>query len=88
MFFEVGSETTTVSEKTVFIKDELPRLGARWDGNARVWRIPAARTDELVKVCEEKQIRAVEVGADKPNQSQSGIWPRENANQSCKEQKG
>jgi recombination protein RecT len=71
MFFEVGTETTTVSGKTVHLRDELPRIGAKWDGNARVWRMPAARTDELVKACEGKQIRAVEVGAEKRNESQS-----------------
>jgi hypothetical protein len=39
-------------------------LGGKWDSEARVRRIPTERTHELVAACEEKQIRAAEVGAD------------------------
>jgi recombination protein RecT len=61
VFFEVGEKLTVVSGQTLHIKDDLPKLGAKWDGDARVWRMPAARTNELVAVCEEKRIHAVEV---------------------------
>lgn len=47
------------------LKDVLPKLGAKWDSDARVWRMPAARSYELVAACKEKGIHAVEVGADK-----------------------
>lgn len=77
VFFEVGEKNTVVSGHTLHIKDDLPKLGGKWDGNARVWRMPAARTDELVELCEKKQIPAVEVGADKPKETASELlWPR------------
>jgi recombinational DNA repair protein RecT len=63
VFFEVGEKLTVVSGHTLHIKDDLPKLGAKWDSDARVWRMAAARTDELLAVCQEKQIPAVEVGA-------------------------
>src|SRR5262249_35417470 len=62
VFYEVGNESTIVSGRTMAIKDVLPKLGGKWDGDARVWRMPAARTHELVTVCEEKQIPIAEVG--------------------------
>jgi recombination protein RecT len=65
VFFEVGKEHTVVSGHTLHIKDDLPKLGGKWDSDARVWRMPAARTDELVAVCQEKQIHAVEVAAER-----------------------
>jgi recombination protein RecT len=68
VFFEVGNETTTVSGRTILLKDTLPKLGGKWDSDARVWRMPAGRTHELLAVCDEKQIRAAEVGADKPKE--------------------
>jgi len=61
VFFQVGRESATVSGKTYLLKDSLPKLGAKWDGKARVWTMPAARVDELMEVCDEKQIKAVEV---------------------------
>jgi recombination protein RecT len=63
VFFEVGKEHTVVSGHTFHIKDDLPKLGGKWDSDARVWRMPAARTDELLAVCQEKRIPAAEVGA-------------------------
>lgn len=68
VFYQVGEETTTVSGRTIFLRDDLPKLGGKWDSDARVWRIPAVRTHELVALCEERHIRAVEVGADKPSE--------------------
>jgi recombination protein RecT len=65
IFYQVGNETTTVTGRTMLLKDVFPKIGGRWDGNARVWTIPAARTHELLSVCEEKGIQAEEVGADK-----------------------
>jgi recombination protein RecT len=63
VYFEVGEKLTVVSGHTLHIKDDLPKLGAKWDSDARVWRMAAARTDELLAVCQEKQIPAVEIGA-------------------------
>jgi hypothetical protein len=65
VFFQVGKETTTVSARTILLKDTLPKFGGKWDSAARVWRMPADRTHELVAACEENQIRAAEVGADR-----------------------
>jgi hypothetical protein len=59
VYYQVGETTTTVSGRTILLKDDLPKLGGKWDGDARVWRMPATRTGELVAVCEEMQIRAV-----------------------------
>jgi hypothetical protein len=42
-----GERTTTVSGRTILLKDILPKIGVRWDGDARVWKIPAVRTHEL-----------------------------------------
>jgi hypothetical protein len=60
VFFQVGADVTTVSGRTFLIKDSLPKIGARWDGEAGVWTMPAARTHELITLCNEKQVRAVE----------------------------
>jgi hypothetical protein len=65
VFYQVGKETTTVSGRTIRIKDALPELGAKWDSEARVWRMPAARTHELLEACGKKEICVTEVGGDK-----------------------
>lgn len=70
VFFEVGKETATVSGRTILLKDTLPKLGGKWDGEARVWRMPAARTHELLAACEEKRIRAAEVCGDKSKETE------------------
>ena len=67
VFYQVGKETT-VSGRTILLKDTLPKLGGKWDGDARVWRMPAVRTHELVESCQEKGIRAVETTADRPKE--------------------
>ena len=69
VFFQVGQETTTVSGRTILLKDVFPKLGAKWDSDARVWRMPAVRTQELVETCEEKGIRAVETTADETKEA-------------------
>jgi recombination protein RecT len=80
VFFEVGEKLTIVSGYTMHIKDELPKLGAKWDNEARVWRLPAARTDELLALCEAKQIGAVEICTENPQTAQPEmVWPREEA---------
>jgi hypothetical protein len=61
VFFQVGEKKTVVSGRTTYLRDVLPKLGGKWDSEARVWRIPAARTRELTVVCKEKQIHAAEV---------------------------
>ena len=76
VFFAVVEETTIVSGETILLKDDLPKLGAKWDSDARVWRMPGARTDELVAECEKKQITAVEIGTGKPKETESEmLWP-------------
>jgi recombination protein RecT len=62
VFYQVGKEITTVYGRTMGLKDVLPKLGARWYPEAREWRMPAARTHELLEACEEKQISVAEVG--------------------------
>jgi hypothetical protein len=65
VFYQVGEKKTIVSGRTIHLRDVLPKLGGKWDSAARVWRMPAARTAELVAACEEKQILVADVGADK-----------------------
>jgi recombination protein RecT len=50
VLFEVGETFTIVSGHTLHIKDELPKIGGKWDSDARVWRMPAARTHELISL--------------------------------------
>jgi len=86
VFYQVGQDVTTVSGRTLLLKDSLPKIGAKWDGNARVWCIPATRTHELVALCEQKQISAVEVCADEPNETGSEmLWPRAEGKRSTDE---
>lgn len=65
LFYQVGKDTTIVYGKTMRLKDVLPKLGAKWHPDPREWRMPAARTHELVEACEEKQISLAEVARDK-----------------------
>jgi len=61
LFYQVGKDEAIVSGRTVLLKDDFPKLGAKWDSSARVWRMPAVRTHELVTLCEKKNIHAEEV---------------------------
>jgi recombination protein RecT len=72
VFYQVGKETTTVSGRTILLKDTLPKLGGKWDSDARVWRIPAARTHELAELCEEKGVGVVETTPD--DSKQAGLF--------------
>jgi hypothetical protein len=56
---------STVSRRTILLKEVLSKLGEKWDRDVRVWRMPAARTRELVAACKEKQVKVAEVGDDK-----------------------
>jgi len=60
IFVQVGKQLTTISGNTFLIKDELPKVGARWEKEARIWSMPAARTHELLSVCEKKSIIVIE----------------------------
>jgi phage recombination protein Bet len=85
--FQVGSQFTEISGHTTYLKDDLPKIGAKWDADARVWRMPAARTHELLEVCRKKDIQAVEEGADKSTEGEREmLWPREERTNA--EQKG
>lgn len=68
VFFQVGNDITTVSGRTILLKDELPKVGARWDKSAGVWTMPAGRTHELLAVCDQKGIPVAEVGSEKPKE--------------------
>jgi hypothetical protein len=68
VFFQVGRQTTIVSGQTILLKNDLPKVGGKWDKQARVWNMPAARTHELLAVCDEKGIRTAEVSSDKPGE--------------------
>jgi hypothetical protein len=61
VFYQVGKEITTVYGRTIGLKDVLPKLGAKWYPEPREWRMPAARTHELLEACEEKRISVAEV---------------------------
>ena len=39
VFFAVVEETTIVSGKTILLKDDLPKLGAKGDSDAQLWRM-------------------------------------------------
>ncbi|MCU1316966.1 MAG: RecT protein [Candidatus Acidoferrum typicum] len=65
VFYQVGKEITIVYGRTQGLKDLLPKLGAKWYPEPREWRMPAARTHELLEACEEKQIPIAEVAAEK-----------------------
>jgi recombination protein RecT len=71
VFYQVGEKFTVVTGKTYLLKDDLPKVGAKWDGKARVWTMPAARTHELLEVCEAMSINLTEVGSDKPVATES-----------------
>ena len=77
MSFEVGEKFTLISGPTAFFKDDLPKIGARWDDVARVWRMPSNRTDEFVSLCEAKQIEATEVFSSKPKEVTETLWSRD-----------
>jgi len=48
-----------VTGNSYLVKDDLPKVGAKWDGRARVWRLRANRTHELLAMCEEKKVNAL-----------------------------
>ncbi|GEM_PF-1546909 len=60
IFVQVGKQLTVVSGNTFLVKDELPKVGAKWEKEARVWSMPSARTHELLAVCEKKSITVTE----------------------------
>jgi recombination protein RecT len=61
IFVQVGKALTVVTGDTRTLKDDLPAVGAKWEGKARIWTMPAGRTHELLKVCEAKKIPVTEV---------------------------
>lgn len=61
IFFQVDKHYTIVTGNTYVIKDDLPKLGARWDEKARIWTMPSSRTHELLAACEKRGVKAVEV---------------------------
>lgn len=61
IFVQVGQHYTVVTGQTYAIKEALPKVGAKWDGKARIWTMPATRTHELLAVCEAKNVIVTEV---------------------------
>jgi len=61
IFVQVGKSLTVITGQTYDIRDDLPKVGAKWDGKARVWTMPAARTHELLTICEAKHVGVTEV---------------------------
>jgi hypothetical protein len=62
VFYEVGEKTTTVSRRTILLKYASPKLGGKWDSDARVWRMPVARTPESRGRVRGEAVQAAEVG--------------------------
>lgn len=52
IFLNIGEKETLVSGDVRLIVKELPKVGAKLDKEAGVWRMPASRTHELMEVCE------------------------------------
>lgn len=61
VFIQVDNKLTLISGNTYTIKDDLPKIGAKWDGKARVWSMPSGRTHELMALCEQKNVNVIEV---------------------------
>jgi phage recombination protein Bet len=60
IFVQVGKSLTVITGQTYDIREDLPKVGAKWDGKARVWTMPAARTHELLAICEAKHVGVTE----------------------------
>jgi recombination protein RecT len=61
IFVQVGKALTVITGSTYVIKEDLPKVGAKWDGKARIWTMPAPRTHELLAICEKKKVGVTEV---------------------------
>jgi recombination protein RecT len=61
VYIQFDKQLTLISGNTYALKDNLPKVGATWDKAARVWSMPAARTHELVALCESKHVNLIEV---------------------------
>ena len=64
IFVHVDKDFTIVSGNFRPIETELPKVGAKYDGVSRVWTVSAARTHELLKLCDEKSLKYIEVNVD------------------------
>lgn len=88
VFFHVGKEVTTITGDVRKVIDGLPKIGARHVKKDNVWTMPAARTDELIKLLDSKEVthrevdrhgNVIEVAEAEPlpaeNESQEQLWP-------------
>ncbi len=64
IYIQFNDKELIVSGNTIPLKDAFPKVGARRDEKAGVWRMPASRTHELMEYCEKKQIKLVELDAN------------------------
>jgi recombination protein RecT len=64
IFVYVDKEFTIISGNFRPIETDLPKVGAKWDGVSRVWTMPAARTHELLSLCDAKGQKYAEVDGD------------------------
>jgi hypothetical protein len=44
------NQTVLITGNTYPVKDALKSLGAKWDADAKGWRVPAAKADEARKL--------------------------------------
>lgn len=64
VYIQVDKQLTIISGGYRPIESDLPKVGGRWDKVARVWTMPAARTEELVSLCNSKNLPFVELDAN------------------------
>ena len=64
IYIQVDKQLTIISGGYRPIEVDLPKVGGRWDKVARVWTMPAGRTDELISLCNSKGLEFVELDAN------------------------
>jgi recombination protein RecT len=74
LFIHVDTELTVISGNFRPIETDLPKVGAKWHGASKTWTMRAARTHELLKLCDDKNLKYVEVDAEgKPVAAQETV---------------
>lgn len=74
VFIHVDREFTIISGNFRPLESDLPKIGAKWDAVSRVWNMPAARTHELLALCDSKAQKYIEVdGEGKPVMQQETV---------------
>jgi hypothetical protein len=52
VYIQVQKHFTVITGNTYFMKDHSKSLGAEFDGKARIWKMPAGRTHQLLALCD------------------------------------